>query len=475
SKLRPRNKVLAENLQKKWSGLRRFPDEVFSIIFELYVEDSENPWTLMHVCSQWRTAALHTRRIWSKIMLTHAPHVDGSSRRHLGSEVCHTETLLRNALARAAGGPLDIRLFVGHHNGLLSRPFYSDISCKLIDPLRADKAYLRIRRLEATLTDFKWLRHLTFDGFEFPSLESAVLHTVPCDLNERVLKTASRLRSLRLNQNVLCPVDWDLSKLKYLTDFRLDMGWMSFGDGGFKTISSIPNLVNLYLSAARINRCKTLSIPTLKNLTLDCSHIIDDLELPQLQNLIMHNSSISATAGHPLALPSLTMLGINSCGMGDHFYIVPALQTLSISQDFGGGLRQFEQFMENVIKPEYISPRILRLHGINVASKLLVQFLAKLPQLEELEIGGEIQLSKPFFEALSGCRFHSTGTSEHEEPLCTQLKTLRISFNGISNETTYFDMLKWSHVAVRARAKGEYPFEQVFIKDRYSNRWNTTS
>ncbi|KAG8809922.1 hypothetical protein FRC17_003174, partial [Serendipita sp. 399] len=352
--------------QQRW-----FPDEIFSIIFEFYVEEAGNPWLLMHVCSQWRTAARHTRSIWSRIMITHAPPLYyESTRRYQGYEICHTVSLLRNALARAAGSPLDIRLLVGHYDSPISGDSYDDLSRRLIDPLHYDKSYLLIRRLETFGTDFEWLCHVTFDGFEFPSLEHAVLETGPCNLNKRIQSSALRLRSLHLKESGNGEVDWELSKFKRLTNFSLDRHWESSGDGAFKTIASISSLVSLYLRTTEINSFTTLSIPTLQTLNLYFTYIKDNLELPRLQTLVMFSSSIPATAEHPLMLPSLTTLELNSCALEDNFYIkAPILQTLSITEQLTRKVplsERFEKFIEQVINPEYLSPQILCLERVAI-------------------------------------------------------------------------------------------------------------
>ncbi|KAG8816199.1 hypothetical protein FRC17_000406 [Serendipita sp. 399] len=343
---------LGQSTQPNWStvaGLRKFPDEVFSIIFELYVEDLGNPWVLMHVCSRWRTAARHTRRIWSRIMITHASF-HSSLRRFLGYEVCHTETLLRNALARAAGSPLDIIFSLSHRDGAEPRQSDYQLLCGLVNLLRTEKAYLRIRSLEASSMSQEWLSHITFDGFKFPLLERASLATRLADLSAHILRTAPRLQSLRMS--LVAGVDWDLSKLMNITDLQLSRQRGVSRYTTFRTTSLAPCPVKLYLRMVNISNCGTLSIPTLQELVLFFSHIKSELSLPRLQVLSMIRSSIPATADHLVTLPSLTTLDIRSCTLEDQFYVTsPLLRTLSVAHSyFQVDTRlNLEAFIEQVI------------------------------------------------------------------------------------------------------------------------------
>ncbi|PBK84180.1 hypothetical protein ARMGADRAFT_897714, partial [Armillaria gallica] len=68
--------------------IRRLPDDILTVIFEhcvrnptklldswhTYDYDSlvtdDAPWTLSHVCRQWRAVALNTARLWSCVNLT---------------------------------------------------------------------------------------------------------------------------------------------------------------------------------------------------------------------------------------------------------------------------------------------------------------------------------------------------------------------------------------------------------------------
>ncbi|KAG8809921.1 hypothetical protein FRC17_003173 [Serendipita sp. 399] len=460
--------------------LPEFPDEVFSIVFEFYVEDYYgSPWTLMHVCRRWRTTATHARRLWSRIMVTQAiPRFYEPwepSRRYLNYEVCHREHLLRDALARVASGPLDIRLaFTTAEHGIY-RPEADILGRGLIEVLRSEKAYLRIRCLEATRTSEAWLEHATFEEFEFPSLQRAILLTGSKDLVTRIQSTASRLQNLDLTQNGVDPFNWNLSPLKYLTDLRLTKYGRPAGDGGFRMIASARHLVNLILNLVNISTRETLSIPTLQRLNLWLSQIDVPLDLPQLQILSLNNSTIFTTKECPLTFPSLVTLNVEGCKLDGLFYIAPQLHTLSISQisDISKPPRKsrFSIMLEQVVKSGFLSSRRLCLSRVSMDSKLLVEMLREMPQLEEIEIGDGVPLQMVFFEAVGGCRILAKKTSEHREPVCTQLKSFRVSLHGIRKEATETAMLRWSHMAVQARAEGKYPLEQAFLKEKNSIRW----
>ncbi|KAG8798521.1 hypothetical protein FRC18_008612 [Serendipita sp. 400] len=304
------------------SNLRSIPDEIFSLIFEYYVESDTwaSPWVLMGVCRQWRAAAIQARRIWSKISVTHAIHTSQRphERTRLGYEICHTVPLLERALDRAAGAPLHLCFNFGHspHSNV-----YGDkdmISRQLLKVLQETKAYLRIYELETKSTSTDWIKNVEFDGFEFPALEKAWLTTSSKSLNERIKKTSSRLRWLNLGISSGDALDWDLSGMPRLSDLWLSggSGRVSCGLEMVEMIQSSPCLTDLQLwhvKLAPVPGDVSLSIPSLLTLELYDAEIECKLDLPSLRKLAINLSTLPNSQSVQLVFPALTTLVIKDC------------------------------------------------------------------------------------------------------------------------------------------------------------------
>ncbi|KAG8841110.1 hypothetical protein FRB91_005351, partial [Serendipita sp. 411] len=197
------------------SSLRNIPDEILSLIFEFYVESDTwaSPWVLMSVCHQWRAAAIRTRRIWSRILLTHAVHDPQRphERRWLGYEACHTIPLLQKALDRAADAPLHLSIDVGHRPEASVSGEEDTLSRQLLETLGTSGADRRIFELDAKFTSIEWINKIEFDKFEFSALEMAWLTTSLRNLNACIKKTSPCLRWLHLEKYPDDVLDWDLS------------------------------------------------------------------------------------------------------------------------------------------------------------------------------------------------------------------------------------------------------------------------
>ncbi|KAG8758182.1 hypothetical protein FRC14_000632 [Serendipita sp. 396] len=459
SRLRPRNQ--AKNIEKK-VNVQDFPDEVFSIIFEFYTEDIYwgNPWTLMHVCRQWRLAATHARKIWSRIMLTRAS--DHKSRRYRGYEVCDTERQLRGALARTVEGPIELCLRFDTED---------TVSNSLIEVLRDAKAYLRIRALSIDGLFATRLQHFDFNGFTLPSLKRVTLSPPSSDLHERIRTTAPRLQFLELFWYEDNHLNWDVSNRENLTDFHIK-GYGTLNDGGLKMVCSPPRLVNLSLGAFKIGIDKTISIPSLQSLRLMSTSIQGNMDLPRLKVLIMEESMIFSTEENPLTLPSLITFNVTDSMWG--YIVAPSLHTLSIAQIHKSrNSGAVEPLVEQLTKPGCLSPRILHLDDSLIESNLLVRFLNGLHLLEEIDIGNNVPLTKVFFEALAGCSLPLKAQSEPGKPICPSLKSFKLSLHGIRNDPTQSITMKWPRLAVQARAKGQYPLAEALVCQRTGAQWMT--
>ncbi|KAG8750915.1 hypothetical protein FRC14_008301 [Serendipita sp. 396] len=455
------------------STLRALPDEVLSIIFEFYIEryTEANPWVLMGVSRQWRAAAIQARRIWSRILLTHAiqgvqnPH----GRRRLGYEVCHTVPLLRKALDRAAGAPLHISLDLGPPVPLDVPTDADTISRQLVKTLEDSKAYLGIYELETKNTSIECINRIEFDGFDFPALEMARLTTSSKALNERIKKTSSLLRWLHLEQSPGDTLDWNLSGMTHLICLWLSRGYGSV-DSDLETTNMIRSarcLTELklwHLKLAPLSGDVSLSIPSLLTLELNNTDIECKLDLPKLQTLIVDFSAISNSES-PLVLPFLTSLTIKNC---EHRGLPHIRATRSLILDissFSNLAPTLVKIMDCMILPGHFSVHALRLATRYIRPESLSDILAKIPHLEEFEFQGSIGSPKTFFDDMVGHSLTAKTNSSKRDPICTSLKKFKLSISPSVSSANEKAMMRWFETAMKARQKGRYPIKEAFYQD----------
>ncbi|KAG8813028.1 hypothetical protein FRC17_001703, partial [Serendipita sp. 399] len=223
-----REELKARIFLKRWaiSKLRSFPDELLSVIFELYMQCGENmdPWLLMQICRQWRSAAVHTRRLWSKIMLG-SYKCDPKVRRYKGYEVCHSPKLLRSAISRTAKGPIDMMF---EFYPYCKRSDDDEVKTRalaslqeLVDVLQETKCYARIRTLEVNQAWDNIVLGLNFQGLNFRVLKQATLYSSFPTVLQGIQTTAQRLKVLRIQGSSNMRLEWDLSQLASLRELDL--------------------------------------------------------------------------------------------------------------------------------------------------------------------------------------------------------------------------------------------------------------
>ncbi|KAG8813810.1 hypothetical protein FRB91_002913 [Serendipita sp. 411] len=464
------------------SKLRTIPDDVFSAIFEYYIEGivGANPWILMGVCRQWRAAAIQTRRIWSKIWLTDAvPDIDSRyKRRKFDYEICHTVPLLRRALDRAAGAPLHISLDFGHDKNLRMDEDAGMLSCQLVKILKDSKAYLRIQKLNTEKPSIEWIDKVQFDGFEFPALETTKLTTSSWDLDGRIKKTAHRLRFLHLEKPSGDALNWDLSNMTCLVHL-----WLS---GGAHTVPCRPETIQMVRSASHLTELtlanlklssipddESLSIPSLLTLNLSGTELDYKLDLPNLKTLDICTSTIPKSEADLLIFPSLTSLSVSDCRPGDLLHIrVPKPLSLSIViYDTLSLELRLEEILEDVILPGHLSVRALHLGTYNIDPESLSGFVGKIPRLEEFHFQGLIRPPKEFFDDLAGGTFTTKTRATNRKPICTSLKKFRLSVLPDGSPDTEQAMIKWFKKAMEVRKRGAYPIKETSYNEGDYETW----
>ncbi|KAG8790652.1 hypothetical protein FRC16_000772 [Serendipita sp. 398] len=425
----------------------------------------------MSVCHQWRAAAIRTRRIWSRILLTHAVHDPQrpNERRWLGYEACHTIPLLQKALDRAADAPLHISLDFGHRPEASVSGEEDTLSRQLLETLGTSGADRRIFELDAKFASIEWIKKIEFDKFEFSALEMAWLTTSLRNLNACIKKTSPCLRWLHLEKYPGDALDWDLSGMT-----RLVLLWLSGGQGrvpcGLETIKMIRSASHLtelrvwYLKLPYLPGDESLSIPSLLTLVLLGAEVECKLDLPNLQTLTINSSTVSKSEADPLIFPSLTSMTIIKGGPDGLLHIrapkplildIMIFDTLSLIPTLNG-------IMNHVILLGHLSIRVLRLTTREINPQSLTDFVGKILHLEEVEFHGLISRPKEFFDDLAGPPPSAKTQLINKKPICTSLKTFRLHIPPIASSTAEKAMMKWFRKAVEARKKGMYPIEEAF-------------
>ncbi|KAG8819500.1 hypothetical protein FRC17_010421 [Serendipita sp. 399] len=471
------------------SNLRNIPDEILSVVFEFYTESgpAANPWVLMGVCRQWRAAAIQARRIWSKIMLTHAkPGGSGSNnRRYDDYEVCHTVPLLQKALDRAAGAPLHISLNFGQYRGSDILGEDDTISRQLVETLQTSGAHLRIHELETKNCSIEWIKRIEFDGFEFPALEKARLTMSSHHLNAKIKKTALRLRWLHLERTTDEELDWEspnVGRIDYLG--LCGAGWNLGGRGplisakAMRLIHSAPLLTGLYLSYVKVPSISghgSLSIPSLRDLELVRVEIECSLDLPNLRTLVMTESKLPKSEKNPLFLPSLKSLTISNCGRDSLRDIrAPELHNLEFL-NFNDGSKwshsTLESIIDNRIIPEHLSPRVIRLETWPVRAKQLSKFLSNIPLLEEFTLEGSVISPKDFFEDFAGRSLTTKAPVTRRTPICPSLNSFKLNITSRTIAPSEQANIKWFTQMVQVRKRSRYPINTASYQKIDSNSW----
>ncbi|KAG8756290.1 hypothetical protein FRC14_003192 [Serendipita sp. 396] len=457
------------------------PDDILSVIFEFYV-DELSPWTLMWVCRQWRAAAIQTRRIWSKILLTKTPRrADDWNDRWQGGEVCYSLPTLQNALKRAGGAPLDISISTPHST--TNAPL-DPLSSQLIDLLRVEGAYHRIQTFDTKYCSLEWSKTAKFEGFEFPALQEAYLSSGAFDVNKCILKTASRLRSLSIFKLIPDEFDWDLSSMHNLEELSIYIHYFPpCGPELIQLIDSVPRLTTLHLNHVSIpgfQGSTSLSIPSLLVLVLSRTGIRCRMDLPNLVTLSVKISTIASSEADPLVLPCLQYLNVDYFTVEQDLYIhASALETLALTLSSChpklDPSSSMEKLLKNAILPGQMSPCSFVLSAPIVNAQLLSDVLTYMPQLKNWEFDGMIASSKSFFDKFAGRSLG--GKSSHatkKVPLCPSLEYVRIRVEtpSDSKDTSSEEaMVKWYKKTIQVRKTGQHAIKTALIWDKVSEMY----
>ncbi|CAG7850334.1 SubName: Full=Uncharacterized protein {ECO:0000313/EMBL:CCA73879.1} [Serendipita indica DSM 11827] len=465
--------------------MRRFPHEVLSLIFEQCIEVDENfsPWTLMQVSRAWRSVAMHTRPLWSRIvvLLENRDAVPRKgNRREDGGEICDTVARLQRALARSAGGPLKVAI----RGYGYAQTFYGDSKQTVLAMLNALKmVHDRIESLETTGAVGSWMEELPFDDWTFMGLRTAKVNLSLKKLNERIQQTAPNLRSLELPSGAE-ESNWDLSRHR-VEELNISSTGTYPSDAAErgKRILDIVNKASIHLTSLDLqntvissaNREPALIFPNLRSLVLQGVHFHRKLSVPHLETLKMSEWTKLEDDATPLDVPSLRLLSITRCMRGSCGKIMaPKVQEVELACITTNGRARPKDFIQEFLEEGNMAPTVLTLRGCDTTDmgKEYAKVLDTITTLEDLSFS-EMSLSKEFFEGLAGITLATKVPAARKKPICPQLRKFHISLVGVGHVGSERAMQKWASKAVKARARRGYALEEALIQDPKESTWSS--
>ncbi|CCA73878.1 hypothetical protein PIIN_07831 [Serendipita indica DSM 11827] len=471
--------------------LRDIPQEVLSMIFEACTEDPDfSPWTVMQINRKWRSVALHTRSLWSKICIFndrshHFMRKSRSARQDAGYELCDSLSRLQLAVARSAGGPLDIILDVLGYDTSIRwyNPDQKRRTIELITCLKSVEG--RIRTLDLRESNCRLVDDLPFEDISLPFLESAMVHGRMKELLKRIWTTAPNLRRLSYSLDRNTELNLNLPAGNRITDLRIHGGnhtrsdKMEVSEHLAQAIISAECLTHLTLNGLFIyapSRQTTLFHPELRHLKLVNVQLWRILELPLLESLDMGFCTTFESDARTLILPSLLSLTLDQIVNYHNAKInAPMLQELTINgRSSSPQLTVFLDLAEMCLRTGHALLRKLVLHDCDMKTwvRQCIDTLDGFPQLEELILSKTI-LTKSFFDAFAGGILGTKFEPYRKPPICVALKTFRVSLIDIPHRSTDKAMRKWIPKALKARARRGYPLEMASMRENDTEGWKS--
>ncbi len=255
--------------------IRRVNDDVLGMIFQYCVEteSSQNsidvrgmPWTLSHVCGRWRSLAMNTGRLWTRVRLDL-----GRDEAFMGS--VGASYLISNQLLRAAPFKVDMTI-EGYPGDLMVNSVFPVLVpfSPRIRSLKIKASPSACRFLSVCKGFFPCLQSLSIRGASYhsPSLETNDMYQ---DLTLDAFTFAPNLECLRIRELPLRSFYFASTTLNSITRF---------------SISLYSQLSTVLERTAQMGRLETL------DLICDCD--IDDIDddpdpvtIPSLRQLVLHD------------------------------------------------------------------------------------------------------------------------------------------------------------------------------------------
>lgn len=472
--------LLSKSIEWRRSSISPFhslPHDILAMIFQS--SEDVSPWVWMSMNRMTRAVAMQTRSLWSKILITTDPSLSWSWSRNrwsFGRERCNTVLRLQRALARSAGGKVDIKLFIPYRNGTWLNTKDKAIVNDLITTL--ETAQFRISSLDLYDNQSSIIESLSLSKFTFSALEYVSLTTKMVSVFQRIQETATALRSLQLGIIPGEKLVWKMRTDNIITimNLRTSPGnWgETIGPGIYEVISLAKNLSYLILHDTIILETvskSTLVLPSLEHLVIDNCTLRIGLELPRLEILELSRSRVGVS-GQDLVMPCLKELKLQRASEIVKGIKAPKLESLDMQTD----VNSFIQLVECSIKKGYMAPRVLTLCVDNsrVDEDDFLTALDSIHSLRDLAFHGT-GLRKKFFDWFAGASLASKSKSPRRTPICTQLQRFRLDGTYAGNKNTGKAMSKWLHQAVKVRQNAQYPLDEILFKESLDHEWERLS
>lgn len=475
---------VSESIARRRSSLSRFhslPHDVLAVIFQS--SEDVSPWVWMSLNRMSRAVAMQTRSLWSKLLVSNdadpsrwAPQ---KTRWASGRERCNTVPRLERALARSAGGKIDVKLDLLSYRDTWITPRRQTQASELITTLQT--AQSRIHSLDFSGNSPPTIEALDMSSWNLPNLETAILTTKMTTIAKRIQNTATKLQSLGLDIYPEEKLDWELPPKSLITTMKLRVmsGGRALRENVGPNISSIlsstKQLTHLTLHDTEILEMlpkSTLVLPSLQHLVLrDCTFGIR-LSLPRLETFDLARTRFMLD-GKNLALPSLKSLKL--WYMPSDFCEVINASMLE-SLDICGYASVFIQLVESSMKKGYMIPPVLKLEAHKVRSNEddFLTALDSIESLQDLTLHGT-GLGKKFFDSFAGANVASKTQIIRRTPICTSLRRFSLNLEDVGNVSTEKAMTKWVYQAVKVRQRSEYPLDEILFKGGRNEEWTPLS
>lgn len=487
-KVKAQRRAIAEEMlvqRALISAIRLIPPELLGLIFLCYIEDfKQSPWTLMGVSRAWRAAALHTRGLWARIMIT-SPDTSRRSRRERGREVCINTDQLQRALARAGTHPLDIALFHLEGDGPKIDKIQRLVQTgglPMLALMKKMEKVSQVRRLEVTNVWMIKVENLIFLNLKYLIINARISQHIL----DQITESAPNLTSLEVN-NI-----WSWSsipkssrlKLSSVQEMMFNLGNPRSYDplcGNFRDCLSIyPSLKRLEVQNIGQVIVRAASEPLifshLQALVLINSKrfwAINALNLTTL-TLIKDSSLAKVHGTSPNDFPSLHTLTLSSSNLSALGAIrAPFLHTFDLRCTAGvmSSPETYSGFIQILIDGQ-ISPQIFHLHDTAIMPLILVEIINNMPRLEELRLRSVVVKQK-FFEALAGSNSaQNISSSDHTTYFpCPSLIKLSIDCSELKQRIDSKVIKPAAQKAITARVKAGHSMEEARLRITKEQYW----
>lgn len=467
------------------STIRIMPPEVLGLIFLWYTEDfTQSPWTLMQVSRAWRSAAMHTRGLWARIMITSPAWKDRGLRRKDGREICTGTDQLKRALNRAGSFPLDVLIYQAGPSkawSWKSRQLASTAVLEMLTLMKTIRKIPQIHRLE--LTDVEGIK---VDDLPFLNLEAVKIKSRLCeDIITQINKTSQKMASLELDSvwmshlreirtSALVKI---LSIRELVVDIGTEWSYDSFQGNLREFLNSYPALKTLEVrnvdkGATVHSPGEPLTFSNLQTLVLINSKVFWAVNASNLTNLALIKDSalVKVHRTSPNDFPSLNTLTISSSNLSALNAIrAPFLHTLNLCCTAGvmSSAQTYAGFIQ-ILKDGQIDPTVFHLHNTAIMPLVLVEIIDRMSRLNELRLRS-VAVKPKFFEALAG--FGLDSSPDAIVVPCPSLTRLSIDCSEVKQRLDTKVIKPAAQKAIKSRVDSGHAMDEACLRITKERGW----